>query len=169
MQYFLGYSSFTNEVLFSPTLFGEIRERLTLEVMGSINEIIITHHLDKDFLKENDNEKQKGENELQPSGDREASQPKGVVGLTAVISVENPDVHQENPKEDESRKTGAPHKGKLLMDATVAPQNITFPTDLKLLNAARKKSEELINTLYNKDLHGGVKPRTYFKKESGTY
>jgi len=33
------------------------------------------------------------------------------------------------------------NKGKLLMDATVAPQNITYPTDLKLLNAAREKSE----------------------------
>ena len=47
------------------------------------------------------------------------------------------------------------------MDATVAPQNITFPTDLKLLNAAREKSEELIDLLYSKRLHGGVKPRTY--------
>jgi len=47
------------------------------------------------------------------------------------------------------------------MDATVAPQNITFPTDLKLLNAAREKSEELIDKLYRKDMHGDVKPRTY--------
>lgn len=46
------------------------------------------------------------------------------------------------------------------MDATVAPQNITFPTDLKLLNAAREKSEELIDRLYSKDRHGDVKPRT---------
>lgn len=161
MQYFLGYSSFTNEVPFSPTLFVEIRERLTLEVMGRISELIITHHLDKDFLQESDHEKQQGENESQPPDNMEALLPKEAVGLTEVTSVENPEVHQENSKEDESQKTEAPHKGKLLMDATVAPQNITFPTDLKLLNAARKKSEELIDTLYNKELHGGVKPRTY--------
>ena len=49
------------------------------------------------------------------------------------------------------------------MDATVAPQNITFPTDLKLLNAARKKSEELIDILYNPLLHGDKKVRTYRK------
>ena len=47
------------------------------------------------------------------------------------------------------------------MDATVAPQNITFPTDLKLLNAARKKSEELIDILYDPLLHGKTKVRTY--------
>ena len=56
------------------------------------------------------------------------------------------------------------HLGKLLVDATVAPQNITFPTDLKLLNEARKKSEELIDKLYSKELHGSIKPRTYRKK-----
>lgn len=47
------------------------------------------------------------------------------------------------------------------MDATVAPQNITYPTDLKLLNAARVKSEELIDRLYQPGLHGDIKPRTY--------
>ena len=47
------------------------------------------------------------------------------------------------------------------MDATVAPQDISFPTDTKLLNSARRKSEELIDFLYNPALHGTVKPRTY--------
>jgi len=53
------------------------------------------------------------------------------------------------------------NKGKLLMDATVALQNITFPTDLKLLNAARIKSEEIIDSLHDPKLHGAVKVRTY--------
>jgi IS5 family transposase len=48
-----------------------------------------------------------------------------------------------------------------LMDATVAPQNITFPTDLKLLNEAREKSEQLIDILYDPALHGKTKVRTY--------
>lgn len=53
------------------------------------------------------------------------------------------------------------NRGKLITDATVAPQNITYPTDLKLLNAAREKSEELIDKLYNPQLHGETKVRTY--------
>jgi IS5 family transposase len=47
------------------------------------------------------------------------------------------------------------------MDATVAPQNVTFPTDLKVLNSAREKSEEIIDNLYNKEKNETEKPRTY--------
>ena len=47
------------------------------------------------------------------------------------------------------------------MDATIAPQDITYPTDVKLLNCARRKSEELIDLLYDSKLHGSLKPRTY--------
>ena len=53
------------------------------------------------------------------------------------------------------------NKGRLITDATVAPQNITYPTDLKLLNAALVKSEELIDILYDSALHGPIKDRTY--------
>lgn len=51
------------------------------------------------------------------------------------------------------------HKGRLLIDATVCPQDIKYPTDLELLSDARKKSEELIDMLYEKKRHG-KKPRT---------
>lgn len=44
MQYFIGLSSFTNEAPFSHTLFGSIRERLNLEVMDQISEIILEHN-----------------------------------------------------------------------------------------------------------------------------
>jgi len=52
------------------------------------------------------------------------------------------------------------HKGKLIMDATACPQDISYPTDLNLLNDSREKSEELIDLLYNEILHE-KKPRTY--------
>ena len=55
------------------------------------------------------------------------------------------------------------NKDSIIMDATFASQNITFPTDLKLLNAAREKSEELINKLYDKSISGEIKVRTYRK------
>ena len=47
-------------------------------------------------------------------------------------------------------------------DATACPQDIVYPTDLNLLNDARKKSEELIDVLYKPHLHL-TKPRTYRK------
>jgi len=51
-------------------------------------------------------------------------------------------------------------KGKLLVDATACPQDIAYPTDLNLLSDAREKAEELIDKLYDANLHGR-KPRTY--------
>ncbi|MBK8807551.1 MAG: hypothetical protein IPO21_13275 [Bacteroidales bacterium] len=40
------------------------------------------------------------------------------------------------------------------------PQDIAYPTDLDLLSDAREKAEELIDKLYQKNLHTH-KPRTY--------
>jgi transposase, IS5 family len=43
LQYFWGYSSFTNEAPFSASLFVKIRERLSLELLSKINEVIALH------------------------------------------------------------------------------------------------------------------------------
>ncbi|WP_299977821.1 IS5 family transposase [Desulfobacula sp.] len=56
------------------------------------------------------------------------------------------------------------NKGKLLVDATCAPADITFPTDLKLLNKAREKSEQIIDVLHLPHKGKMKKPRTYRKK-----
>lgn len=53
------------------------------------------------------------------------------------------------------------HQGDLLVDATVCPQNITYPTDLDLLNTAREKLERLIHFLH-RDLEQPA-PRIYKK------
>lgn len=47
MQYFLGYSSFTNEAPFSSTLFVEIRERLSLNLLLKINDMIAVLSIQK--------------------------------------------------------------------------------------------------------------------------
>jgi hypothetical protein len=219
MQYFLGYSSFTNEAPFSPSLFVEIRERLSLEVMNAINEIIVMHHFDIDELpndtvqakKSNPAEQSKCvvvfSNEATPlpslvctqkenanfSGVTAGHTKKTVAGSATNLStnaatnlptnetsettnaVTNLSTNEINETTNAATKISpnttagfvlkqketVTHKGRLLMDTTVTPQNITFPTDLKLLNAARVKSEELIDLLYTPLLHGDKKPRTY--------
>ena len=55
---------------------------------------------------------------------------------------------------------GSGNKGRLILDATACPQDIAYPTDLDLLSSAREKSEQLIDQLYNPQLHKR-KPRTY--------
>ncbi len=53
------------------------------------------------------------------------------------------------------------NKGKLILDATCAPADIRYPTDISLLNEGREKLEAIIDTLYA-PLQGIIKkPRTY--------
>jgi hypothetical protein len=73
------------------------------------------------------------------------------------------------PPEQNSRSTERTNKGKLLLDATCAPADIRYPTDLSLLNEAREKSEEIIDTLYHRDLSLRRKPRTYRQKARRDY
>lgn len=54
------------------------------------------------------------------------------------------------------------------MDAMACPQDIAYPTDLNLLNDAREKLEELIDMVYNPELHHS-KPRTYRGKARKDY
>ena len=63
---------------------------------------------------------------------------------------------QGKNKEDEEEKKHTElgeikedkNQGKLIIDATCAPADISYPTDLNLLNNARIKTEKIINILY---------------------
>ena len=65
-------------------------------------------------------------------------------------------------KKDSVAKNESPNRGKLIIDATCAPADISYPTDLGLLNRARVHTEKIIDILY-KLLKGQIqkKPRTY--------
>jgi hypothetical protein len=60
------------------------------------------------------------------------------------------------------RNKRAPQSRKLILDATCAPGDISYPNDLRLLNQARVKIEKIRDTLYE-PLKGklGKKPKTY--------
>lgn len=76
-----------------------------------------------------------------------------------------PTVSGELPKTNENKK----NKGKLILDATCAPADIRYPTDLSLLNEVREKLEAIIDTLYL-PLKGAInKPRTYRIKARKQY
>jgi len=75
---------------------------------------------------------------------------------------------EEKGKNDDDSQGGSsggkkPNRGKLLVDATCTPADITFPTDLKLLNGAREKSEDIIDVLHRPHKGKMKKPRTYRK------
>lgn len=65
---------------------------------------------------------------------------------------------------DDDEPPPPPHQGQLIVDATCAPADIRYPTDLGLLNEARETSERLIDVLYAQvRSQFKTKPRTYRK------
>jgi len=56
------------------------------------------------------------------------------------------------------------NSGTLLMDATCIPEDIRYPHDVTLLDEARRKTEMIIDTMFEKSGQEGSKPRTYRKK-----
>lgn len=159
MQYFLGYSSFVQQEPFSHSLFVEIRERLSMELLARINELITINYIKEQIAESKDNSKaDRNSTEDDPKDGGGGSQD-NAGGMTT----ESSDQSRLAAEGEGTKEVKIENRGKLLVDATVAPQNITFPTDLKLLDAARKKSEQIIDLLYRADLHGEIKPRTYRK------
>ncbi|MDA0739779.1 MAG: IS5/IS1182 family transposase, partial [Nitrospirae bacterium] len=57
----------------------------------------------------------------------------------------------------------------MLVDATCVPAAITYPTDLKLLNDAREKTEEIIDQMHGSRTSPTTKPRTYRQKARQAY
>ena len=153
LQYFVGLSGYQMEAPFAPSLFVDIRKRMSDEVFEVFQQSLI------DAL--------------------EASQTSREKTISAPSKVSVPDEDDEPPSSGSSAaddvegpssgegETTAP-QGKLILDATVAPQAIRYPTDLSLLNEAREFSEQIIDVLYPK-ADWKKKPRTYREKARKDY
>jgi len=51
-------------------------------------------------------------------------------------------------KKDSGEKNESSNRGKLIVDATCTPADISYPTDIGLLNEARVHTEKIIDILY---------------------
>ena len=135
LQYFVGLPGYQMEAPFVPSLFVEIRKRMGQSVFDVFQSAIIDSVVDA---------KAKRKKTSSEKPDQDDNEPPSVSGSGS------PDKEPE-------------HEGKLILDATVAPQAIRYPTDLSLLNEAREFSEQIIDELYPKT-DGKKKPRTYREK-----
>ena len=72
-------------------------------------------------------------------------------------------------RDDVQGNPNPPNKGVMLIDATCAPSDIRYPTDLGLLNTAREKLEDIIDVLHEPDIGRLRKPRTYRNKARKIY
>ena len=131
LQYFVGFSEFQRSVAFAPTLFVEIRRRMGKEVFEEFNRAIVKRiEVDRKKRKDDADEDEKGCPTKEPSP-----------------------INATDPKEEI-------RKGRMILDATVAEQAISYPTDLNLLNESREISEKVIDILQN-ETGSAEKPRTY--------
>ena len=75
---------------------------------------------------------------------------------------------QKKQKKPTDNDPGGP-SGKLIVDATVAPADIKYPTDVNLLNEAREKTEGIIDTLHEGLRGKEAKVRTYRRRARQDY
>ena len=141
LQYFVGLAGYQMETPFAPSLFVEIRKRMGHGVFEVFQGAIIDAVEDAKAKKKSQSQSE------QPPED--SDYPPASSGGT--------------PQEEEPE-----HQGKLILDATVAPQAIRYPADLSLLNEAREFSEKIIDELYPKT-DWKMKPRTYREKARKAY
>jgi len=81
----------------------------------------------------------------------------------ALASLQETGPKTETESKPESADASEPptNQGKLIADATCAPADIRYPTDVSLLNEAREKTEEIIDQLHTPLVGKTARPRTY--------
>ncbi|MEO6220515.1 MAG: IS5 family transposase [Ginsengibacter sp.] len=165
LQYFVGLSSFTTKEPFDPSLMVSIRYRLGQDVMEEFNQlvlqqagIIVPSSTDIDDKDSSDNEDN--------GSDTSATDDQN--GITIK---QQDDIDPSNNKESNdlvANKIPLPeNSGTLLLDATVAEQQIEYPTDLKLLNESREQLETMIGQVCKQV--GLRQPRMYKNKARQQY
>ena len=70
--------------------------------------------------------------------------------------------------DDEPTQRDLPNKGTLKADATIADQEIKFPTDINILSVSRENLERMIDLLYDVKLDE-KEPRDYHRKARQEY
>lgn len=142
MQYFLGLEEYTDKPIFDASLFVKIRRRLGDKEFDLMNEQILRRALNN-----------KSNATVLSDTSKDTNKDNGSNYTEKTAESNDRDVDSKLPK----------NQGQLKIDATVANADIKYPTDVELVNDCRKKSEELIDSLYeHTDLR--QKPRTYRRK-----
>ncbi len=158
LQYFVGLSSFQTSEPFDASLMVSIRKRLGQQLMEEFNQEvlmqagIIPQTSAADATKNNQEQK-----------DKDDSNSEG-------IHLDNTATQQEQQQQASvsgSEKPAVAHSGQLMIDATVAEQQIEYPTDLKLLNESRQQLERMIKQVCNEGEL--TMPRTYKRKARRQY
>lgn len=147
LQYFLGFGSFSDVAPFDASLMVHFRKRLGAEVVVAMNDALI-HDRVAAVLAEREQDHDGPSDDLGAGGD-----PGGGTSPSASSGSRKGD-SPDDPRPD----------GRLIIDATCAPADITYPTDLKVINQAREVTERIIDDLHAPHVGAVRRPRTYRKR-----
>ena len=137
LQSFLGYEKQLEEKPFSPSLMVHFRRRLSECGIQEVSENIIL-----DLLKEKNN----SNDDDPPTNSTPGNKNDGKSG---------------NAKIDANGSTLRGNKGELIIDASLIPSDIRYPTDIALINEGRETAEKILDTLSS--FSKNARPRTYRK------
>jgi len=161
-QYFIGLPEYTYEPIFDASLFVSIRRRLGAEsfdemVQELMSVVAPTGPRPKASSEQEVNESEQSVAEFSPEAE-------AIVETANKLKEQSASIEQESPERKEN-------SGMLIVDMTVAPADIAYPTDIELLNTGREKTEELIDVLYAQipKEQKTEKPRTYRKRARKDY
>jgi hypothetical protein len=134
LQFFIGCEEFTSDRPFDASLMVDFRKRFGETGMQRIGEAIALGSLQKTE-----------QATAEPSGD------------------DHPPQADDNRQETSSDGGTVAHvnRGQLIADATCAPADIRYPTDVSLLNEAREKTDEILDELHTPLVGKEPRPRTY--------
>lgn len=144
LQYFIGLKEYQLTPPFTPVALVKFRKRFKKDRLDKINERIARALAPAQAAE--DAESKKDDDDHDDYTDHQGGSGK-----------------EEAAKATEAKrpKKPQPNQGTLILDATCIPADIKYPTDLGLLNEAREKLEEIIDTLYCVGGKQEKKPRTY--------
>jgi hypothetical protein len=165
-QYFLGLPRYQYKPVFDPSLFVTIRKRIGVEAFDAmVQELmcVVNDPSKASLSKRNDfHEEQPNTSSSPGSQEQNASSHTTTSSSDVSSAASSSDVSENNA-------------GTLIVDMTVAPADIAYPTDMELLNTSREKTEELIDVLYNntsldkENKTKVIKPRTYRQRARRDY
>jgi hypothetical protein len=171
-QYFLGLTQYHEEPIFDSSLFVTIRKRIGVEAFDAmvVELMQIANNPLEVSRPEKTNFQEEQTHPSAPESHQNVAESSSISQEQKVVSDSTPsssDVASSETSRDEAEK----NSGILIVDLTVAPADIAYPTDIALLNTSREKTEELIDLLYAAvpKEERMIKPRTYRKKARKEY
>ena len=143
LQYFLGLMEYQDTPPFDHSMMTHFRKRFDKDMLNSINESIVR-------------------GVMEPGGqNKTVDMPRQGDGTAGT--------HSDKDQGSKDQNNPTSHEGKMIVDATCTPADIAYPTDLTLLNEARQKSEDIIDTMHASFVGVRKKPRTYRQKARKVY